>query len=392
MKIVDNWLNDLPQQFLEKKNIEALIRAFSKQLQELQQVFDDLENLTDLDTATGQNLDMVGTIIPLSRKEAGILAGINVEDPVISDERYRQFLRYQNLVNTNECTYYDLMNGLALLWDVSPIYYIEDPDMPATIILTMPFLKPGGEVVRVGEVPMVKPAGVRIEFEYQIKVVVETLVRWICATYDLLICGTFKCGTKPRPGTLGNIMYVETNLDMNAITNVFDTTLSGTIRIGGKLYNSTTGEIFTDDVEIIINSDYEIVDVLVAGQSVSGVYPAKAVNGVFIGESTEVGKTFTNTTTVLPLSGVVTSGGGKMMMPAKVRLSEDINIQSNSTELLSREKEPNLSFRHRYPTALRSVAKLSYLPQLSNGAELRLVENKSEGGKNDVILEYRFYE
>lgn len=71
MKIVDNWLNDLPQQFLEKKNIEALIRAFSKQLQELQQVFDDLENLTDLDTATGQNLDMVGTIIPLSRKEAG---------------------------------------------------------------------------------------------------------------------------------------------------------------------------------------------------------------------------------------------------------------------------------------------------------------------------------
>ena len=125
--------------------------------------------------------------------------------------------------------------------------------MPATIILTMPFLKPGGEVVRVGEVPMVKPAGVRIEFEYQIKVVVETLVRWICATYDLLICGTFKCGTKPRPGTLGNIMYVETNLDMDAITNVFDTTLSGTIRIGGKLYNSTTGEIFTDDVEIIIN-------------------------------------------------------------------------------------------------------------------------------------------
>ena len=166
MKIVDSWLNDLPQQFLEKKNIEALIRAFSKQLQEIEDVFDNLKNLTDLDTAAGQNLDMVGTIIPLSRKEAGILAGINVEDPVISDERYRQFLRYKNLVNTNECTYYDLMDGLALLWDVSPIYYIEDPDMPATIILTMPFLKPGGEVVRVGEVPMVKPAGVRRSEEH----------------------------------------------------------------------------------------------------------------------------------------------------------------------------------------------------------------------------------
>ena len=70
MKIVDSWLNDLPQQFLEKKNIEALIPAFSKQLQEIEDVFDNLKNLTDLDTAAGQNLDMVGTIIPLSRKEA----------------------------------------------------------------------------------------------------------------------------------------------------------------------------------------------------------------------------------------------------------------------------------------------------------------------------------
>lgn len=323
MKIVDNWLNDLPQQFLEKKNIEAMIRAFSKQLQQVQDVFEELTNCTDLDAAIGKNLDMVGTIIPLSRKEAAMLAGTNIENPIISDERYRQFLRYKNLVNTNECTYYDLMEGLSLLWDVSPIYYIEDRDMPATIILTMPFLKPGGDVVRLGEVPMVKPAGVRIEFEYQIKVVVETLIRWICATYDLLLCGTFKCGTKPRSGTLGNIIYVETNLDMNAITNVFDTTLSGTIRIGGKLYNSTTGEIFTDDVEIIVNSDYEIVDVLIAGQSVSGVYPAKAVNGVFIGESTESGKTFTNRTTILPLSGTVLSNNDNV--------SENVTVYSPNT-------------------------------------------------------------
>lgn len=330
MGILDKWIEDLPQQFQGKEYIETLISAFAKQIEELYGVFEQLDAETDIDTAIGTNLDMVGTIIPLSRKEAGILAGINVEESVISDDRYRQFLRYQSLVNTNECTYYDLMDGLALLWDVSPIYYIEDPDMPATIILTMPFLKPGGEVVRLGEVPMVKPAGVRIEFEYRIKIVVETLIQWICATYGLLICGTFKCGEKPRPGSLGNIMYVETNLDIAAITNVFDTTLSGTVRIGGKLYNSTTGEILTDGVEIIINSDYEIVDVLVAGESVSGVYPAKAVNGVFIGESTEVGKTFTNTTTVLPLSGVITSGGGEMEEPAQTVLTDDISIENNT--------------------------------------------------------------
>jgi hypothetical protein len=308
MQIADNWLNDIPQQFLGKERIEALIKAFSRQLQEIMEVISDLDNCTDIDTATGQNLDMVGTIIPLTRKEAGVLAGINSDEPVISDERYRQFLRYQSLVNTNECTYYDLMEGLSLLWDVSPIYYIEDPAMPATIILTMPFLKPGGEVVRVGEVPMVKPDGVRIEFEYQIKVVVETLVKWVGAVYDLLRCGTFKCGEKPRAGTLGNIMYIETDLDVNTITEVFDTTPSGTIRLGGKLYNATTGEIITDDVETVVNSDMEIVDVLISGTSVSGVYPVKAVQGIFIGDSTEVGVQSVSKTASLPLTGTLTTG------------------------------------------------------------------------------------
>lgn len=330
MQIAESWLRDMPQQFLGKARIEALIEAFSKQMQELDAVFRDLETLTDLDTAAGQNLDYVGTIIPLSRKEAGLLAGMNVEDPVISDERYRQFLRYKLLLNTNDCTYYDLMDGLALLWDVSPIYYIEDPDMPATIILTMPFLKPGGEVVRVGEVPMVKPAGVRIEFEYQIKVVVETLVRWIGAAYELWLCGTFKCGEKPRPGSLGNIMYIETDLDIKSITEVFDTTLSGTIRIGGKLYDSTTGQIVTDDVEVVMNSDCQIVEVLVAGESVSGVYPSQAVNGVFIGDSTEVGMKFSNTTTVLPLSGSISSGGGETPMPVQAAYSDDINVMADT--------------------------------------------------------------
>ena len=70
------------------------------------------------------------------------------------------------LVNTNEFSYHDLMDGLALLWDRSPIYYREDPALPAVIILTMPFLTPGGKVVTLGEVPMVKPAGVKIEFVY----------------------------------------------------------------------------------------------------------------------------------------------------------------------------------------------------------------------------------
>lgn len=340
--ILDKWLQDIPQQFQGKRNIEVIISAFAKQLQELEQVFEDLNTKTDLETATGLNLDMVGTIIPLSRKEAGELAGVGVTDPVISDERYRQFLKYKNLVNTNRCTYYDLMTGLQLLWDVQPVYYIEDPDMPATIILTMPFLKPGGEVVRLGEVPMIRPGGVRIEFQYQIKVVVETLVNWIYRVYDVPLCNTKLCGQYPRRGSLGEILYIETNAELEEIKRLFALTKTGTIRVGGRLYNSTTGEIITEGVEVAINSQFEIEEVTLSGQILTGTHPTRATNGVFInpevsvgadnetsvfenrlsgtypsqatfasliGSSVEVSRVVSNATADLPISGTLITGG-----------------------------------------------------------------------------------
>ena len=62
--ILKDWLRDMPIQFIGKKNIEVLIKAFARQMQELDVVFEELNTKTDLDTATGQNLDYVGTIIP----------------------------------------------------------------------------------------------------------------------------------------------------------------------------------------------------------------------------------------------------------------------------------------------------------------------------------------
>lgn len=328
MLIIDEWMRDMPQQFLGKKNIEVLVAAFSRQLQEIRQVFDDMNTKVDLDTAVGQNLDYVGTIIPLSRKEAGELAGINDTDPVISDERYRQFLRYKLLVNTNECTYYDLMEGLALLWDVSPIYYIEDPAFPATIILTMPFLKPGGEVVTLGEVPMVKPAGVRIEFEYRIKVAIEVLVRWICLTYQVPLCNQLLCGTHPRRGTLGNFVYAEMEVGLKEIQEIFEFTKCGTVRVGGVLYDSTAGKIITDGVEFVINSNYEVEKVILAGHVVSGTYPVRSVNGFGIGKNIEIGGVITDAKAKLPVSGTNITGGGKMEPAALEAISESVGINS----------------------------------------------------------------
>ena len=61
--ILDKWLDDLPQQFQGKKYIEALISVFAKQLEDLYKVFEQLDTETDLDSAVGMNLDMVGDIV-----------------------------------------------------------------------------------------------------------------------------------------------------------------------------------------------------------------------------------------------------------------------------------------------------------------------------------------
>lgn len=137
MQTADIWLRDMPQQFRGKHNIGVLVKAFSRQIQELEKVFRDLGTMTDIDTATGKNLDYIGTIIPLTRKEAGELAGTGVTGSVISDDRYRQLLRYQNLVNTNNCTYYDIMDGLHLLWGTgdNPVFYTERKNRPATVFI-----------------------------------------------------------------------------------------------------------------------------------------------------------------------------------------------------------------------------------------------------------------
>jgi len=201
MRIVfDEWINDIPSQFREKKNIEILIKAFSRQLQEVQQMFADLYEKTDLDVAAGQNLDYVGTIIPLTRKEAGELAGLNVEEPVMSDARYRQFLRYRLLRNTSSCTYYDIMMSLDILWRADNIRYVEDPKRPATILIRLQYTDLDSETDPAeGKVPALKPAGVTLAYTINYTAVFDqsdlerylarirvhiTIPYWVCRLFD----------------------------------------------------------------------------------------------------------------------------------------------------------------------------------------------------------------
>lgn len=159
MLMADEWFKDIPQQFLGKKNIDVLIKAFVRQLQELKQVFDDMNTKLDLDVATGQNLDYVGTIIPLSRKEAGLLVGINL---AISDELYRSLMKFKVLSNSSECTYADLMNGMNYVFGTDRLHYREDERYPATIFFDVDRMPVDDVDIEFHRWLCIKPAGVRL--------------------------------------------------------------------------------------------------------------------------------------------------------------------------------------------------------------------------------------
>lgn len=136
MEIVDKWLNDLPQQFQSKKNIEVLIRAFSRQMQEIYDVFDTMELKTSIEGATGVNLDYCGQNVGLTRKQA-LLYLEKGELYEVTDEIYRNVLKFKILENTCDATYPNIMEGLKLLWGTEDVVYMEDSNRPATYILNI---------------------------------------------------------------------------------------------------------------------------------------------------------------------------------------------------------------------------------------------------------------
>lgn len=161
MRITDIWLRDLPQQFQGKKRIEILISAFAKQLEELSVVFRQLDLETDLERAVGANLDMAGSILSLSRKDANAII-CKSRDYMMTDEVYRKALKYKALINSCDCTYYDIMESISLLWDTSSISYAEPPDRPATVLLNLPTVGFDSVDPSIGKILTIKPAGVSL--------------------------------------------------------------------------------------------------------------------------------------------------------------------------------------------------------------------------------------
>lgn len=153
---------DLVEQFKDKPVIDALVEAIGEQLTDVYDFFLTLKEQRGVQTAIGKQLDGVGDIVVLSRKDAGELACFKESTFVLMDEEYRNYLIYKIWKNSCNCTYADIMKAFKMFWD-KPLYYKEDLSEPATMIFETGELTPDDDAYKVLNAPFIKAAGVGIK-------------------------------------------------------------------------------------------------------------------------------------------------------------------------------------------------------------------------------------
>ena len=75
-------------------------------------------------------------------------------------------LTWKMNLNTSDCTHKDVYRALKMFWDKTPLYYSEDPSMPATIVYTVPRAVSYYEEAVFRIASMVKAAGVSVHFVF----------------------------------------------------------------------------------------------------------------------------------------------------------------------------------------------------------------------------------
>ena len=164
---------DLVEQFRGKPNIEALVEVIGIELQQVADFYEQLRTERDLDHAVGKQLDGVGDIVVMTRKEAGELAGDPIPFDVIDDDTYRQYLIYKILKNTCDCTYPDIIKAFKMFWDY-PLYYTEDPEQPATMIFDTGELPGNVDTTSLFKTPLIRAAGVTLKLYARTSVEMDT--------------------------------------------------------------------------------------------------------------------------------------------------------------------------------------------------------------------------
>ena len=142
--------------YQEKPRIASLIGAFVDEVQELEDVVFDVSLLRDLALAEGEQLDAIGRIVNQPR------SGLN-------DVRYRRQIRARIVLNNSRGSADKLIEALHLISDSGSISKAKvDEFYPAAFIIEL--LTPISTSIQamVDFLKAGKPAGVRMQFVYQI--------------------------------------------------------------------------------------------------------------------------------------------------------------------------------------------------------------------------------
>lgn len=187
--------DDLLEQFKGKINIKVVCEAINRQMSELAEAFNEILLYTDLNNASGKQLDYIGDIVCLTRAQAALLTGKDKYFDTTDDEWYRRYLKYKAIVSSSSCTYYDLTAALReIVGSKLRINYKEDESLPATIVLSF---EEEGDMSVLDEIPSIKPAGVNVSYSVSPSATIEISHTITYYRREQIYCGTIYCGTYP---------------------------------------------------------------------------------------------------------------------------------------------------------------------------------------------------
>lgn len=197
---------DLVEQFKGKANVESLMEVIGLELQQVYEFYEQLRNERDVYNAVGKQLDGVGDIAVMTRKEAGQLAGSTYPYDIIDDDTYRQYLIYKILKNTCDSTYPDIIKAFSMFWD-RPLYYSEDPEQPATMIFDTGEMQGLVDTRPLFRTPLIRAAGVTLKIFAKTSTPMETSRLQIMSGLGYAV-------------TVTNLPFLERNIDYGAKIHV----------------------------------------------------------------------------------------------------------------------------------------------------------------------------
>ena len=163
MKVIDEWKNLTLSQFYDKPVLWGIIRAISEIYQDAYAEQQELRKLLDIDSQEGVNLDHIGDILCLTRTQAHQILRRNNEFE-LTDELYRKALKYKIILNNSNATYYDIMEGIGIIWNTGDVVYRENENHPATYILDLKSYDINSGDILESRTMTIKAAGVKVLF------------------------------------------------------------------------------------------------------------------------------------------------------------------------------------------------------------------------------------